>query len=156
MIFRNHSHILICCSKEQHLFEKEICCNIMNVFSVTFDQFNAYLLNNYSFEYELKQEIKSPNLLNGCVWQLKWIRKDFKSHLKPLVESRFLWTAQCSQKTVPQKPSWAVSVPLAGTGRTGSKSSLRLGLISVKIHLEEKRQAINLIFLNKLRYTRSR
>ncbi len=31
-------------SNEQHLFEIEIVCNIINVFSVTFDQFNAFLL----------------------------------------------------------------------------------------------------------------
>ncbi len=32
-------------SKEQHLFEVEIFCNIIHVFTVTFDQFNASLLN---------------------------------------------------------------------------------------------------------------
>ncbi len=32
-------------SKEQHLFEIEIFCNIISVFTVTFDQFNASLLN---------------------------------------------------------------------------------------------------------------
>ncbi len=31
--------------KEQHLFESEIFCNIINAFTVTFDQFNASLLN---------------------------------------------------------------------------------------------------------------
>ncbi len=34
-------------SKEQHLFEIEIFCNIINVFTVTLHQFNAYLLNKY-------------------------------------------------------------------------------------------------------------
>ncbi len=29
----------------QHLFEIEIFCNIINVFTVTFDQFNASLMN---------------------------------------------------------------------------------------------------------------
>ncbi len=32
--------------KKQHLFKTEIFCNIKNVFTVTFDQFNASLLNN--------------------------------------------------------------------------------------------------------------
>ncbi len=31
--------------KEQHLFEIEIFCNIINVFTVTFDQLNAFLMN---------------------------------------------------------------------------------------------------------------
>jgi len=31
--------------KQQHLFKTEIFCNIINVFSVTFKQFNASLLN---------------------------------------------------------------------------------------------------------------
>ncbi len=30
-------------SKEQHFLETEILCNILNVFIVTFDQFNASL-----------------------------------------------------------------------------------------------------------------
>ncbi len=41
-------------SKEQHLFETEIFCNIINVFTVTFDQFNASLMNksiNLFFKY---------------------------------------------------------------------------------------------------------
>jgi len=32
-------------SEEQHLFENEIFSNITNVFIVTYDQFNASLLN---------------------------------------------------------------------------------------------------------------
>ncbi len=32
-------------SKEQHLFEIEIFCKIINVFNVTFDQFNVFFLN---------------------------------------------------------------------------------------------------------------
>ncbi len=32
-------------SKEQHLFEMEIFCNILNVFTVTFDQLNECFLN---------------------------------------------------------------------------------------------------------------
>ncbi len=64
MIFRNHSNMLICCSRNisdyydcwkqllllnifmkpwfmSILFEIKIFCNIINVFTVTFDQFNA-------------------------------------------------------------------------------------------------------------------
>ncbi len=33
------------CSKEQHLFEIEIFSDIINAFTVTFDQLNASLLN---------------------------------------------------------------------------------------------------------------
>ncbi len=32
-------------SKEQHLFEAEIFCYIINVFAVTFDQFKLSLMN---------------------------------------------------------------------------------------------------------------
>ncbi len=34
-------------SKEQHLFKAEIFCNITNVFTVTFDEVNAPLLNSF-------------------------------------------------------------------------------------------------------------
>ncbi len=34
---------------EQHLFEKEMFCNIINVFTVTSDQMNASMLKKYSF-----------------------------------------------------------------------------------------------------------
>ncbi len=33
--------------KERHLIEIEIFCNIINIFTDTFDQFNAFLLNKY-------------------------------------------------------------------------------------------------------------
>jgi len=32
-------------SEVQHLFEKEIFCNIINAYTVTFDRINASLLN---------------------------------------------------------------------------------------------------------------
>ncbi len=38
-------NIIVESSKEQHLYEIEIFCNIINVFSVTFHQFNASLLS---------------------------------------------------------------------------------------------------------------
>ncbi len=34
-------------SKEQNLFEIEILCNIIDIFTVSFDQFNASLLNYF-------------------------------------------------------------------------------------------------------------
>ncbi len=40
----NQDRLWIERSKE-HLFDKEIFCNIINVFTVTFDQFNASLRN---------------------------------------------------------------------------------------------------------------
>ncbi len=41
--FEEHS------SKEQHVSEIEIFYNIINVFTATFDQFNASLLNNNKY-----------------------------------------------------------------------------------------------------------
>jgi len=38
-------------SKQQHLFETEMVYNIINVFTVTFDQFNASLLNKRIKQY---------------------------------------------------------------------------------------------------------
>ncbi len=32
-------------SKDKHLFKMNIFCNIINIFTVTFDQFNTSLLN---------------------------------------------------------------------------------------------------------------
>ncbi len=43
LFFRIHRWIES--SKEQHLFEIEIFCNIINVITVTFDQFNASLMD---------------------------------------------------------------------------------------------------------------
>ncbi len=86
--FRNHSNILICCSKntyyyvenswvefffrflwwierseEQHLSGIEIFCNITNIFIITFDQFKASLLNKsinfYNFSPPTKKEKKN-------------------------------------------------------------------------------------------------
>ncbi len=49
-------------SKEQHLFEIEILCNILNVFTVTFDQFNTSLLNK-TIHFLKKNKIIDPKLL---------------------------------------------------------------------------------------------
>ncbi len=47
LFFRIHRWIES--SKEQHLFEIEIYCNIRNVFTATFDQCNASLMNKSLF-----------------------------------------------------------------------------------------------------------
>jgi len=66
--FNKHANMMICCSrniyywifwwteisKEQHLFEIEIFCNFINVFTFNFGQFNASLHNkiiNYNLSY---------------------------------------------------------------------------------------------------------
>ncbi len=41
---------ILCCSKEQHLFEIATFCYIVYVFTVTFDQFNASLLNKIIYK----------------------------------------------------------------------------------------------------------
>jgi len=41
---------------EQHLFEIKILCNIIRVFTVTFNQLNASLLNHFFF-------LKNKNLI---------------------------------------------------------------------------------------------
>jgi len=43
MIFFIRNNEECACLKEQHLFETEIFCNIINVFTVILDQFNASL-----------------------------------------------------------------------------------------------------------------
>ncbi len=57
-------------SKEQHLFEKEIFCNIIiNGFTVTFDQFNASLLNKLINFQRAKKILLTPKLLNSIVFK---------------------------------------------------------------------------------------
>ncbi len=51
-------------TKEQHIFKLEIFCNIINVF-VTFDQFNASLLNESIFFY-----LSDPKLLKGSLYKI--------------------------------------------------------------------------------------
>ncbi len=41
----NMMHFLGFSSKEEHLFEIELFCNIIKVFTATFNQFNASLMN---------------------------------------------------------------------------------------------------------------
>ncbi len=61
LFFRIHRWIES--SKEQHLFEIEIFWNIINVFTVTFDQFNASLMiKSINFFQQKKRE---KNLLNS-------------------------------------------------------------------------------------------
>jgi len=49
---------------EQHLFEIEVFCNIKHVFTVTFDQFNASLLNE-SVHFFQSFLFYLPKILNG-------------------------------------------------------------------------------------------
>ncbi len=44
-------------SEYKHLFEIEIFCDIRNVFAVTFDQFNASLLNKNMNFFNQKKKI---------------------------------------------------------------------------------------------------
>ncbi len=53
-------------SKEQQLFISRNNCNIINAFTVTFDQFNASLLNKYKFVSK-KNNCTNAKLLNGSV-----------------------------------------------------------------------------------------
>ncbi len=46
-------------SEEQRLFEIEICCDIINVFIITFDQFKASLLNKSINFYHLFPKIQA-------------------------------------------------------------------------------------------------
>ncbi len=67
--FRNHSNMLIWCKtflktsvllnlKKKSLFEIEIFCNIINVFTLTFNQFSAFLLYK-SINFFKKKKKKS-------------------------------------------------------------------------------------------------
>ncbi len=51
--------------KEQHLFKIEIFCNITNVFTATFDQFNASLMNKSIHLF--KKSLIDPQLLSSIV-----------------------------------------------------------------------------------------
>ncbi len=52
-----------CPSKEKHLFEIKIFCNIINIVTVAFDQCNESLLNiKYSF-LSLKKTLTDPKML---------------------------------------------------------------------------------------------
>ncbi len=51
----------------EHLFETKIFCNFINVFIVTFDQFNPFLLNE-SINFFQKSNRTDPNLLNDIVY----------------------------------------------------------------------------------------
>ncbi len=46
-------------SPKQHLFTIEIFCNLINVFTVTFDQFNASLLNK-GYNLTTKKNLTDP------------------------------------------------------------------------------------------------
>ncbi len=78
--------MLICCSKNItvnvekkkwdslniNLYEVEIVSNSINVFTVTFDQFNASLLNksiNF-FNFFPKKSLTDPKLLNSICYKI--------------------------------------------------------------------------------------
>ncbi len=65
---------------EQHLFGTEIFCNIINVFTVTFDQFNESLLNKNIFSFKNKKNL-TPKLLNSCVYHITFHGKKLCSHI---------------------------------------------------------------------------
>ncbi len=48
-------------SKQEHLFEIEVFCNIIHFLTVTFDQYNAILLNN---SINFLKGLAEPKLLN--------------------------------------------------------------------------------------------
>ncbi len=52
--------------KRPHLFEIEIFCNIINVFTVTFDQFDASLLNKRSRFFSRDMKEISPGIFSPC------------------------------------------------------------------------------------------
>ncbi len=58
--------------KEQHLFETEIFCNIINVFIINFDQFKAFLLNKSINFYNFlkKKNYTDSKLLNGILYNV--------------------------------------------------------------------------------------
>ncbi len=68
VIFRLHWWIES--SKEQHLFETEIFCNIINVFTVTFDQFHVFLVNKYINFFKKKQQHLNSSVFDDvlAVW----------------------------------------------------------------------------------------
>jgi len=54
--------------KKQHLFESEIFCNIKNVFTDTFDQFNVFSLLIFlliNFFPNKNEKLTDPKLLKG-------------------------------------------------------------------------------------------
>ncbi len=60
-------------SSKEHLFEIESFCNIINIFTVTFDQFNASLMNKSINFLEKKMDVTdyiSPKVsrTGGWIW----------------------------------------------------------------------------------------
>jgi len=51
--------------KKQHLFETKICCDIINVFIVTFNKFNAPLLDKSINLFIKIKKNTDPKVLNG-------------------------------------------------------------------------------------------
>ncbi len=61
-------------SKKQHSFEIEIICNLKNVLTVTFDQFNGSLLNKsvkgivHQKMLNIKEDILKNQTVDGPHW----------------------------------------------------------------------------------------
>ncbi len=73
-------------SKEQHWFEKEIFCNIINIFTVIFDQLNASMLNtNINFS----MIPNDPKHLNSNVY-INILFKNTTTSLKYLIWGHYV------------------------------------------------------------------
>ncbi len=70
LFFRIHRWIES--SKEQHLFEIETFWNIINVFTVTFDQFNVSLMNKSISFLKKKKNLTDPKFKNIAVYYYKY------------------------------------------------------------------------------------
>ncbi len=71
-------------SKEQHLFEVEIFCDIINVFPVTFNQFNACLMNKSIHLFskgDLTMSFINVLSLHDLIWILTFVGNKLKSCL---------------------------------------------------------------------------
>ncbi len=79
--------------KEQHLFEIEIFCGIINVFIVTFEQFNAFLLSKSIY---ICHEIKILLTLNFQTVLNISLEEACGCFLNTFVETNF--TTKCSRR----------------------------------------------------------
>ncbi len=91
MIFRNHSNMLICCSRNISDCLKQLCwfkvlwkpkwilmnwnrilCNIVKFFTFTLDHFKAFLLNEIS-NFFTKKHLTNPKVLKSNPWIKGWL-----------------------------------------------------------------------------------
>ncbi len=57
-------------SLNRNLYEVEMVSNSINVFTVTFDQFNASLLNKSINLFPKKKSLTNPKLLNSICYKI--------------------------------------------------------------------------------------